>query len=133
MKYTVEVEGKEIEVDGIEFGTTSGSAEGNINLFITVFDRDEDIYTNESKRDMWINWLDKCLGDKHNPAERIKPVVAKIWGGPNDSVCYRTIRIHDACMDSFNEMSSGMDCSYTVTITRAARKAREDLVQVQAS
>ena len=133
MKYTVEVDGAEFEVDGIEWGTFNGSEEGNIDLFITIFDSDRDIYTDSSKKDIWVDWLDKCLGDKHNPGERIKPVTVKIWGGDDDEEPYRTIKIQHACIASFTESSGNTNYSYTVTIMKAARKAKKDLVQVQSN
>lgn len=132
MKYTLSIDGDEIIVDGIEFGMRSGSPEGNIDLYIKVFDSEEDIYTDESKRSIWIDWLNKCMGPEHEASERIKPVTAKIFGGPEDGECYRTIKIEHACIASFNESAGASDFNYEVTIKKAPRKAKTNLVEVKA-
>jgi hypothetical protein len=132
MRYEVEVDGNKIEVDGIEFGVANGSSEGNIDLFIRIFDKDEDIYTDPQKKNFWINWLDKCLGTTRDPTERIKSVIATILGGEGDNDPYRTITIQNACISSFNESASSNYYSYVVTLKKAPRKARENLVKVEA-
>lgn len=132
MKYTVAIDGNEMEVNGIEFGMLDGNPEGNIDLYLRVFDSEEDIYTDASKRTVWIDWLNNCLGTTRDPAERIKPVVAKVYGGSGDQECYRTIRIQHACIASFVESAGADEFHYEVTIKRAPRRAQENLVEVQA-
>lgn len=126
MEYELKIAGNKIKVDGIEFGAWDGSSEGNIDLFIRVFDSEEDIY----KKSLWIDWVNSCLGEKHNPAERIKDVIATISDG--DGKCYRTITIKNACIASFSESSGGADFSYEVVIKRAPRKGDEKSVEVLA-
>jgi hypothetical protein len=132
MKYTIEIDGDEIIVDGIEFGILDGSPEGNIDLYIRVFDSEEDIYTDQTKRSKWIDWLNKCMGPEHEAAERIKSVTAKIHGGPGDEQCYRTIRIEHACIASFNESAGASDFNYEATLKKAPRKAKNNQVEVKA-
>jgi hypothetical protein len=132
MKYTVEIGGDPIEVDGIEFGVLDGSPEGNIDLYIQIFDSEEDIYTDESKRTKWIDWLNSCMGPEHDPAERIKTVTAKVFGGPEDGQCFRTIKIEHACIASFTEKAGASDFNYEVTIKKAPRKAKTNHVEVKA-
>ncbi len=130
MKYTLDIAGSELEVDGITFGTHNGSSEGNIDLFITVFDREEDIFTDTQKSGIWLDWVAKCVGEA-NPRDRIRKVIAKISGGENDGECYRTITIENACISSFVEHSGGDQHQYEVTIRKSPRKAREDQVKVE--
>ena len=132
MKYTVNIGGDEIIVDGIDFGMMDGSPEGNIDLYIRIFDSEEDIYTDESKRSIWIDWLNKCMGPEHEASERIKSVTAKIFGGPGDGECYRTIKIKHACIASFYEVAGASEFQYQVELGKAPRKAKTNLVEVTA-
>lgn len=130
MKYTVDINGDEIVVDGIEFGMLDGSPEGNIDLYIRVFDSEEDIFTDESKRSKWIDWVNICMGPEHKSEEQIKSVTAKIFGGPGDGDTYRTVKIEHACIASFTESAGASDFNYEVTLKKAPRKAKKNLVEV---
>jgi len=126
MKYTISVAGgEEIEVDSMQFGMGKGSPEGNIELFVCVTDLEEDIYTESGKKNLWTGWIDKCCMDKHNPNERIRKVVAKVYGGDGDDTLYRTVTIENACITSFRESSMGTHFEMEVVIKRAPRKAGE--------
>ena len=131
MKYTIQVgDEEEIVVDGIEFGMLDGSAEGNIDLYIRVTDSEEDIYTDSSKSSLWVDWLNNCVGTTRKSTEKIKKVVAKIYGGQGNQEIYRTITIKNACIASYSESAGADDYQYEVEIKRAARKARKDLMSV---
>jgi hypothetical protein len=131
VRYTIQVgDEEEIVVDGIEFGMTDGSPEGNIDLYIRVTDNEEDIYTDSSKSTLWVDWLNNCVGTTRKSTEKIKEVVAKICGGEGNQEIYRTITIKNACVASYTESARVDDYQYEVEIKRAARKAREDLMSV---
>ncbi len=131
MKYTVDIDGNEIEVDGLEYGVLSGSSEGNIDLYVRIIDEKMDIYDSD-KKDVWISWINACIGEDHNPEERIKPIIVKVYGGEADTDCYRTITIKHACIASYQEMSGRDEHSYEVIIKRAPRKGDEDAVSIVA-
>ena len=131
MKYTIQVgDEEEIVVDGIEFGMLDGSPEGNIDLYIRVTDREEDIYTDSSKNTLWVDWLNNCVGTTRKATEKIKKVVAKIYGGQGNQEVYRSITIKNAIIASYTEIVGADDYQYEVIIKRAARKAQEDLMSV---
>lgn len=125
MKYIVNVRGTEIDVDELEFGVMHGSPEGNVDLYVRIEDREEDIYTSEDKKTLWTEWLNACCEDKNNPKDRIRRVEAKVYGGENDAQLYRSIVIEHGYLASFVEMSGGTDYEYEVVLKRAPRKAGE--------
>jgi hypothetical protein len=130
VKYTVTVAGEEITVDGIEFGMMDGSPVGNIDLYIRVTDSEEDIYTHETKSTFWVDWLNDCVGTTRKASEKIKEVVAKIYGGQGNQETFRTITIKNACIASYVESAGAGDYQYEVLLKKAPRKAKEDLVSV---
>lgn len=132
MKYTIDIGGtKGIKVDFLEFGIASeGAVQGWADLYINVQDNEMDIFTDSSKK-VWIEWLNACCGDKNNPQERILPVVAKVFGGDDDTQGYRTIEIEHAYLASYVEQSVGSQHSYAATIRRAP--IRKGKIEVKSS
>jgi len=130
MKYTIAIGGGgEFEVDSMVFGVVGAeTVEGWADVRIQVNDEEEDIYTDEKKK-VWIEWLDKCCMDKHNPEERIRKVVAKVYGGDDDSDAYRTVTIENGYLDRYVEHSEGDNHSYEATIRRAPKKQGEVKVE----
>jgi hypothetical protein len=118
MEYKINIDNRgEIQVDSLEYGINAeGSTEGWGEIYIRVEDVEKDIYTNQSKR-VWIEWLDANCGEKHNPEERILPVVATIYG--DDETPYRSITIEEAYLSHYVEHSMGAYFSYVAEIRRA--------------
>jgi len=125
MKYTISVNGTEIDIDELEFGVLGGSPEGNIDLYVHITDNEEDIYTGEKKKNLWTEWLNACCEDKNNPKERIRKIEAKVFGGGKDDQPYRTIVIENGYLASFVETSGGTSYAYEATLKRAPRKKGE--------
>jgi len=124
MKYTVQIkDSAEFDVDFLEFGIAGdGASEGWADLYIRVVDEEEEIYTDADKKSVWMEWLDACCGEKNNPEERIRKVVAKVYGGDTDSDVYRTLTIENGYIDSYVESSAGTTYQYQAVIKRAPLK-----------
>jgi hypothetical protein len=128
MQYTIDIGGNgEIQVDKLEFSViTEGAVDGWPEIYINVVDSEMDIYT-DSRKKVWIEWLNDNCGQKNNPEKRVVKVVAKVRG--YDGTVYRTIEINEAYLDSYIEESMGAHHSYMATIKRApSRKSEINLI-----
>lgn len=127
MKYTIQVrDSEEFDVDFMEYGIHSdGASEGWADLYIRVVDHEEEIYTDPAKKSVWTEWLDCCCGEKNNPQDRVRQVVARVYGGDEDNEVYRTMTIENGYLDSYVERSSGTDFQYQAVIKRAPLKKGE--------
>ena len=118
-------DGEEFRVDDLTYGINAdGAVEGFADIFISVSDREEDIFKEASKK-VWLEWLDACCGDKHNPEERIRRVVAKIYAGDENTDVVRNIKIEKAYLASYVESSEGTNHYYKAEIRRAPERNAE--------
>jgi hypothetical protein len=104
MKYKLTISGESIEVPYMEFGIDSNDAsEGWADLYVKIEDWEQHVYTDPAKKSFWVNWLDSYCMKKDNPQDRIKSVIAEVYGGTNNDELFRKVSIENAYISAFRE------------------------------
>ena len=127
MKYEVSAEGTTIEVESVHVSIFASGAEAIPELQITVSDNSREIYTDDTKKQIWAEWVNACLEDKKNPEGtdgRMRNLEVKIIGGASDEDGFRTFKLANAYPLSYTEHASEGQHSYQITFAKGPRKRK---------